>query len=253
MSSLSIAGTVLVCVFGSALVGMLLAAILPDEHLGQDSKDVVKLAMGLIATMAALVLGLLTASAQETFRTWDGEIKQSAADVIMLDRVLAHYGSETQVARSQLKQVIALRLAQTWPEEGGGGVASFDSSTTPTIEAIDDEIRELTPQNDLQRGLQSRAAQLNGTLQATRWLLLTRQGSSVPTPLLVILVLWLSALAASFGLFAPRNPTVIGALFVCALSVSASIFLILELSSPLSGLMKISSAPLHYALAQLGR
>ena len=92
MQSLTISSIVFACVFGSALLGMLLRTTVPDHHVSQDSKDVVKMAMGLLATMAALVLGLLTASAKSSFDTVDSEVQQSAAHIILLDRVLAQYG-----------------------------------------------------------------------------------------------------------------------------------------------------------------
>jgi hypothetical protein len=72
-------------------------------------------------------------------------------------------------------------------------------------------------------------------------------------PFLVVMVFWLAVIFASFGLFAPRNATVIATLFVCALSVSGAIFLILELDSPFSGLLQISDAPLRNAIAHLGQ
>lgn len=251
-TSLPTATLVFACVFGAAMLGMGLRSLLPADHLSADSKDVIKLAMGLIATMAALVLGLLTASAQSTFKTWDGEVKQSAADVILLDRTLAHLGTETRDIRAQLRATIASRLAQTWPEDGSAA-APIDSATTPTVEGIDDAIRALVPQGDAQHELQARALALSGRLLGTRWLLLAQSDAGIPTPFLIILVFWLSALAISFGLFAPRNATVVGALLLCSLSVSASVFLILEMSTPLAGLLKISSAPLRYALAHLGQ
>jgi hypothetical protein len=86
----------------------------------------------------------------------------------------------------------------------------------------------------------------------TRWLMYEQAAATVSVPLLVVLVFWLAALFFSFGLFAPVNATVIVSFFVSALSVSAAIFLIVEMYSPYSGLIQISSAPLRAALAHLG-
>jgi hypothetical protein len=69
----------------------------------------------------------------------------------------------------------------------------------------------------------------------------------------VVLVFWLAIIFASFGLFAPRNATVIAAFVVCALSVSGAIFLILELDRSFEGMLQVSSAPLRAALAHLGQ
>jgi hypothetical protein len=86
-----------------------------------------------------------------------------------------------------------------------------------------------------------------------RWMMFEQAGNFVSIPLLAVLVFWLAIIFASFGLFAPRNATALVTLFVCALSVSAAIFLIMEMYSPFRGLMQISSAPLRNALAHLGQ
>ena len=105
MSAIAIAATVFACVFGSAVLGLFLRAMLPEHHLSSESKDVVKLAMGLIATMAALVLGLLTASAKSSFDVQNPETVRTAADIIRLDRALARYGpEETKEIRDLLKR-----------------------------------------------------------------------------------------------------------------------------------------------------
>ena len=254
MSSLSIAWIVFGCVFGGALLGMFLRTVVPENHLNSDSKDVVKLGMGLIATMAALVLGLLTGSAKSSFDLQDAELKGSAANIILLDRVLAHYGPETREIRDQIRGAVSYKLAATWPESASAAPTVDTSANTPAVERIEDEIRALSPQNDAQRGLQSRALQIMGDLMHTRWLVFGQEaGTAIQLPLLVVLVLWLTALFASFGLFAPANGTVIAVLAVAALSVSGAIFLILEMNQPFEGLVKISPAPLHYALSHLGQ
>lgn len=255
MSSIAIAAIVFVSVFGAALVGIAVRSVLPEHHLTTDSKDVVKLAMGLIATMAALVLGLLTGSAKGTFDTQSSEVKDIAANAIALDRTLAHYGPETKEIRDTIRQAMLQSLATMWPEEVPAAAPSKPvvPSTIPPAERIDDDIRALTPQNDSQRALQARATSLVGGILQTRWLLFGGGGNVVQKPLLVVLVFWLAALFASFGLFAPRNATVVTMLLVAAVSVAGSIFLILEMNQPFAGLLKISSEPLRFALAHVGQ
>src|SRR5271156_1258708 len=107
VSPMTISWVVFACVFGGALVGMLLRATLPAHHLNADSKDVVKLGMGLVATMSALVLGLLVASAKSSFDAQGAQLKQMSANVVLLDRVLAHYGPETKEARDALRATVA--------------------------------------------------------------------------------------------------------------------------------------------------
>jgi hypothetical protein len=253
MGESAIALIVFAFVFGSALLGLFLRAMLPDHHLSSESKDVVKLAMGLIATMAALVLGLLTASAKSSFDVQNAETVHSAADIIRLDRALARYGAETKEIRDLLKRAVAFRIHLTWPEDGSGPGPLDSPEMTRAAEHLEDKIRELSPRNDVQREFKARAPQISGDLLATRWLRMAQLSNPVPLLFLVILVFWLSILFGTFGLFAPRNATVIAALVLCAVAVSGSTFLILEMHRPFEGLMKISSAPMRYALSQLGQ
>src|SRR5262249_7360054 len=99
---------------------MFLRGLLPEQHLSADSKDVVKLGMGLLGTTSALVLGLLIASAKSSFDTQSNEVKQGAADILVLDRTLAQYGPETKDVRELIRRTVNVRLALTWPEDGAG-------------------------------------------------------------------------------------------------------------------------------------
>ena len=109
MSSMAISWIVFACVFGGALLGMWLRAALPEHHRSTESKDIVRLGMGLIGTLAALVLGLLIASAKSAYDTQRSEFTQLSANLILLDRVMAHYGPETQEARDLLRRSVDQR------------------------------------------------------------------------------------------------------------------------------------------------
>lgn len=249
MTPLAIGGIVFTCVLGGGLLGMVVRNSLPDDHLSTDTKDIVKLVVGLIGTMAALVLGLLIASAKSSYDVRSGEVTQMSANVVLLDRVMAHYGPGTKDARESLRRSVASALDRIWPDD-----RSRRSQLTPTTggEGFYDKILALSPQTDAQRALQAQALAFSISLGQSRWLL-ADQGSSIPMPFLLVLILWLTVILASFGLFAPRNAMVIVALFVCAISLSSAIYLILELDQPFEGLLRISSAPLRAALAQLGQ
>jgi Protein of unknown function (DUF4239) len=251
MSPMAIGWIVFALVFGSALLAMVVHRVLPEEHLTSDSKDVVKLGIALIATMSALVLSLLVASAKSAFDTRSNQLVQASADMIMLDRALARYGPETNEARSLLRRSVATTLERFWPADGAERIA-IDPSASP-VEALYDKIEALSPQSDLQRSMQSQAMTLAADVGRMRLLLFEHLGASIPVPFLVVLVFWLCIIFASFGLFAPRNATVIVVLCVCALSVAGAIFLILELDRSFEGLLQVSDAPLRAALAQLGQ
>jgi len=251
VSSLPISCVVFACVFGAALLGMVLHNLLPEQHLSGDTKDVVKVGIALIATMSALLLGLLIASAKGSYDTQRGEVTQLAANVVELDRVLARYGPETKEIREVLRRVV-VSVDRSWSKDTSRSEKLDSAETRAGGASFYEKIQELAPRNDFQRSLQNQALQIAVDLGRTRALLLEQAGSSIPTPFLVVVVFWLAVIFTSFGLFAPYNATVIATLLVSSLTVSSAIFLILELDSPFSGLVQISDAPLRNAIALLG-
>jgi len=251
MNGLAVGGIVFACVFGGALLGMFVSAVLPKHHLSTDSKDVIKLVMATIATMTALVVGLLIASAKNSFDTKDNEIRHIAAQIVILDRMMAEYGPETQGARKLLRNLIAERTRKIWNEDNDVSAAAIN--TVPVgFGEIQEKLLDLSPVNDRQRWLQSKALQISGDIADTRWLLTQQTGGTIQWQFLTILVFWLTMIFGSFGMFAPRNGTVMSALFVGALSLAGSIYLIAEMDQPFGGFIKLSSAPMHFALDQLG-
>ncbi|MCM3870387.1 MAG: DUF4239 domain-containing protein [Pyrinomonadaceae bacterium] len=248
MTSIQVCGIVFACVFGGALLGLYLHSALSDRHLTAESRDLVKLGMGLIATMSALALGLLIATAKSSYDTQRSEVVQISATVVLLDRVLAHYGPETKESRELLRSSVSNYVTLLWSEPGSQAQVGATGG-----EALFGKIEELAPQNDAQRSLKTRAESMIVELGRMRWLLVAQSSSEIPRPFLVVLIFWLTIIFVSFGLSAPRNATTLITLFVCALSVSLAIFLILELNRPFDGFIQISSAPLRNALALLGQ
>ena len=254
MSSLTVAFLAFACIFGGTLLGMALRALLPEHHLSSESREAVKLGTGMIATLAALVLGLLTASAKGTFDTMTIELKQTGSKIVLLDRVMAQYGPETREARDFLRSSVASALQRIWPEETNKIALAQVRQSGNNIEVLQEKLRGLSPQNNAQRWLQSQALQLSADIAGASALLVEQAGqTSLPMAFLVILLFWLIIIFVSFGMFSTRNATVIIVFFICALSVAGSLYLILELDQPYEGLIKISSAPLRNALAHLGQ
>ncbi|MBV8522139.1 MAG: DUF4239 domain-containing protein [Acetobacteraceae bacterium] len=253
MSPLAIAAIVFACSLCAGLIGMALHARLPDHHFDQDSKDVVQLVMGLIATMSALVLGLLVASAKSSYDTQSSALQQISTNLVQLDRILEHFGPETKEARDLLYQSVSAGYERIWPREAGQRINLQLPINRAPAEAFYAKIGSLAPKTDAQRYLLTKALQLGAELQQTRVLMTEQMGSSVPWPFLAVLVFWIAVLFLGFGLFAPFNATVAAALLVGALSVAAAIFLILELSDPYAGLMRLSDMPLRTALAEMAR
>jgi Protein of unknown function (DUF4239) len=243
---------VFACVLGGTFLGIFLRNRLPEDHLSGATKDVVRLGTGLIGTIAALVLGLLIASANSTYQTQSSQIQQLTANVVVLDHTLTQYGPETDLARNMLRRAVSAAADRIWRENGSDNKNVEPFEATAAGSSFYDEILKLSPRTDAQRSLQARAVDGAQDLAKTRLLLFSEAGMTIPMPFLVVLVSWLVIIFASFSLFADNNATTIGALGVFALSASASIFLILELSQPFTGLMMISSEPLRNALAPVG-
>src|SRR5271157_2397226 len=242
------------CIFGGVLLGMVVRTVLPDHHVSAESKDALKLGTGMIATLSALVLGLLIASAKGTFDTTSSELKQTGSKIILLDRTMAGYGPETKEARDVLRRSITSALDRVWPEEKTEQTEGKALAPIVGAEAVQELLLQLSPKSDAQRWLQSRALQVTGEVVEAGWRLIEQRGeSSLPKPFLVMLVIWLTVIFFCFGLLSPRNATVITVLLICAVSVGSSLYLVQELDNPYHGLLKISSGPLRHALAQVGR
>jgi len=251
VSSVVISLIVCACIFGGAMFGMLLRFLLPEHHLTPDTKDVVKLGSGLIGTMAALVLGLLVGSAKSAYDAQKNEIIELAASVVMLDRTLAHFGPEAKQVRESLSHAAASSISRLW------GAESQDGKPAKVIQQNGDllyeQLHALSPTTDAQRASLSEASSIFSSMFRSRMLLFAQSGSSLSMPLLCVMTFWLAAVFTSFGLFAPRNTTVVATLLASAISVSGAVFLILEMDRPFSGMIQISSAPIKHAIEQLGR
>ncbi|HSQ11023.1 MAG TPA: hypothetical protein VLN25_10495 [Burkholderiaceae bacterium] len=251
MDPILIAAVVFAFTFGGSLLGMWLRWKLPEHHLSDATKDTVKLGIGMVATMTALVLGLVTASAKNSFDSVDSAVKHTAIDLLTLDRLLARYGPEAAPMRAALKATVGRKIEQVWPRDASKPVQVDPVQSGTAVEGLVEGIRALSPRDDAQRRLQSRALDLGESLLTARWLAVADQSTSIPFAFLVVLLFWLMIIFASFGLFAPRNATVVVVLVLCALSVAGAVFLVLEMDRPLEGLIKVSPDPLRYAFAKL--
>lgn len=237
--------------FAAGLLGMWLRSTLPEHHLTADTKDTVRVAMGLVATMAALVLGLLVASAKGTYDVEKTEVTEAVARIRFLNGLLLDYGPEAAPVRAVLRHATEQALIRLWPEENSQQVTlEPENSWARGLRA---SLQSLAPQDPAHAELKSEAMGLAVQLGQIRWLVSEQVKAPVAKALLVIVVVWMGMIFVSLGLFAPRNPTIVTAFAAAALSVAGAIFLILELSHPFSGIIRISSEPLRTALEQLAR
>jgi hypothetical protein len=249
MSGSAIGLIVAACVFAGGVVGTLLDRVLPPEHMSKETRDVVMLGTGMLSVLASLVLGLLIATAKNSYDTKDTNMRSFATDIISLDETLRQYGDGALAARRALREYTTTLLRDVWPEESANPYLVGSPKALTFLERTQEEIRALKVANDDQRRLVDQAFSSSTALLRQRWLLLEEGGPSVHATVTVILVCWITAIFVSFGMRAPRNPTVYTAFLLCSLAMGSAFFLIIELDRPFEGLLRISSRPVASAVA----
>ena len=254
MAPLVIALIVLGCSFSAALLGMYLHHTLPERHLDGESRDVVKLVMGLVATIAALVLGLLVASANASHEQQTSELRDLSANIILLDRTLSLYGPDAATVRSGLRDVIRQTHDAVWSANGVRRPENLNSTAVQSAAKTKlAQVAALDPKTDMQRMLKAHAFDEVDAVSKSRLQMFESRGGQIPWPFLTVLIFWIAILFLGFGLLAHFNGTVVVALFLGAVSVAGALFLILELNEPYGGLLQISDKPLLTAIAELDR
>ena len=200
--------------------------------------------------MTALLLGLLVASAKGSYDAQRKEVIHLAGRLDFLDRLLGLYGPEAAEAGEVLRSLNGGLILQLWTDKEARKAQGDQVSSL--FRALYDSISKLAPENDEQRAAKAEALETTADLSKTRWLLYAMGDTSIATPMLVIVIIWLTTIFISFGLFAPMNWTAIGSMLIGALSVSSAIFLIMELDRPFAGVIHISDAPLRHTLNRPG-
>jgi hypothetical protein len=240
--------------FGSALLTMAAARLLPEHHLTPETKGVVSVSVAVVGTLSALVVGLLISSSNISFMAKSQKVTQISADVISLDRMLRRYGKEAQDIRVLLRTFTAAERQDLFPTDSNQAADLENKATSSILEELQDKVLALTPANAMQRWLQPQAVNLIGTMMAARWQLGQEESASgIPAPLLLLVMFWFIVIFASFGLFAPHNMTAIAMIFLCAVGIGTAIRMTTELQAPFGGLIRISSRPLTQALDVISR
>jgi hypothetical protein len=237
-----------VAVACGALLGLELARRLPAAHLSGDGRTAVSVAMAVVGTLTALVIGLMISTASSAFSARVNAVETLAMDIVKLDRVLQRYGRDTDGTRDLVSRYAAMKADELtrWGED-----ATPSAATLALLESIDDHVAQLQPADDRGRRLKEQAIELLEAISEARWLLAERADITVPAPFLILVILWLSLLFASFGLFAPRNGTVVAFHILGAAAISGGILMILELGTPTRGLVRVPIAPFVAAAEQL--
>ncbi len=250
MGSIGITLVALACMVGGVQIGNLLRRSSPEHHRAGESKDAIRSSAAVIGTLAALVLGLMVSSASKNFDAMNGGLMDNAAAYIDLDRILAQYGPESKPTRDLLRQGVEAEMKRIWPSDGTDVPAVTYS---PELEVVAGSIREFKPQNEGQEILKPRALQVLGEALKQRWLVVAHAHNYVPTAFVVIVVLWFTVLFAVFAMLSPSNATAKSFLIFCTIAVAGGVFLVLDMSRPFEGLIRINRAPMEAALSLMGR
>lgn len=251
MSSIAITICVFGFFFGGALLGALLGARLPKHHLSEENKDVVRSAMALVGTLTGITLGLLIGSAKNYYDTQSNDLTQMSANVALLGELLQHYGPEANEVQESLRLAVERVLEENWPSERAENWKL--SQKAGRIQELYDQLRALAPKDEEHRRTQSEALGLLRNLAQLRSLFIAQSATTILRPMLVVMILWITSIFVSLGLFSRANAVSVTTFFVAALCVSGAIFLILELYTPYKGLLRLSSAPLRIAYDSLAR
>jgi hypothetical protein len=239
-----------VLIVAGTMIGTLVRARMPEHHLTGDSKEVIRLATALVATLTGLVLALMFAATRTSFEHTSAAVSRLAVSFTELDEVLEDYGSEALPIRKQLRVDLGPLMDSMWQEDAiaaGRPPTARRSHATGALSMV----RELQPKTPVQASLQARALQIGADIAQTRLGLLSQPPDSVSTPFVIVLVLWLTFIFTTFAMSSRPNPTLAVVLFVCILSASGALYLILELGLPFDGLMQVSSDSLRGALTPL--
>jgi hypothetical protein len=237
-------------IVAGVLAGMAVRARIPAARLGHDTKEVIRLGAGLLATLAAVVISLMIASAKSSYDTQGTHFRQLAAYLVETDQLLAQYGPEAVPVRQLLRQDVPAAMERIWNERA---TALQNTAFTPNslAEKLHTAIEALTPVNDAQRSLKPRILQASNEIARTRLLIFADGDKPVLTPFMLILIVWLTVIFASFGLFVEPSAIAWTALLIFALSVSSALFLVSDLGQPFAGFMQIPKQQLGYTLAPL--
>jgi hypothetical protein len=233
-----------------AFAGWATNQYLPDYQLTEATRTLVSVSMAVVATISALVLGLLISNANASFATRAGEVIALSADILRLEQMLRRYGPEADTARRTLRQYAEHKTADLFPEDPRD-VDLCNPSTYELLQQLEDSLLALEPANSRDQWWLGQAMTLAGKIGDIRWLLAQQSAERTPKAFIGLLTFWLTSLFASFGLFAPHNLVSALALTLCALAVSGAIGMILELEQTFGGLLRISPRSMYSALSIL--
>ncbi|NLS05371.1 DUF4239 domain-containing protein [Rhizobium sp. P32RR-XVIII] len=249
MREVFVATSVFACLMIASLGALLNYSKLPARHLQEETNTVVRLVANIFVVMTSLVFSLMINSAKNTFESIDNNVHAFATEIILLDRTLRAYGMEADQAQERL--IIYVETALTNPARIDDTLVRGDRASEQVLNAVGDSLSAMRPTDPGHVALWNDARQQFQRIVEQRWDIIEQSAGVIPLPLIFMLSAWLVLIFASFGYRAPRNMIVISMFLVSALLISASLYLVLDMDVPFTGIIEISDAPLQRALAEL--
>jgi hypothetical protein len=244
---------VLVLILSSAALGSYVRARLADHHFEEASLAAMRIAVGLVATLSALVLSLLISSGKSSLDLVNTALQHNAVTMIRLDRTLSQYGPSADGLRVQIKDDYARWISFLFSNKTGTNAEAESQGILQSTYDIPGRIFALQPVGPLQEKLRDHAMELWDDIFSGRWLALEHRMGLIPTPLIAVLVGWLAVIFGIFGFSAPRNWSMCVVFLLCALSTTTAVFIVLDLDTPFQGMVNVSKAPMMDALKFIGR
>ena len=233
--------------FGASLLGMALQWAVPADMLGA-SKGSVGAMVGLVTLLLALVLGLLVFTSFSVFTMQRDEAYSLGPLVAEVDLALELYGPEAAGGRAGLLAALQRSRVRFFGDAKRGPQPFTFEEMRAIFSSQNGFFDRLKPATDAQRGLLATAKDQVRKLADTQMLMARQLASPFPPHVLTVVICWATALFLGNGLVAAPNLVSVLAHLAGALSIATAIFLILELSSPYTGLIRLSPAGIDRVL-----
>ena len=237
-----------VAMLAAVLAGMALRGRLPPHHTSDDSEQAVLRAVGIVVTMTALVLGFVVSAAQSYYQAVESDFTDIASDVARLDAVLARVGPDGAEPRRLLRETLGSAVRKLWPGHATSLPGNDATDGLTLIGAMADAVASLPAGDARRNALLQQAATLSTSIEADAYKLDRLQQGRSQQALLVVILSWLVIVYLGFGLLSPHTSTAIVAMVASATAAAGAMFLVVELSSPLEGIVHISASILESAL-----
>ncbi len=248
MSNLVLGVIIFLLLASSSLFALVIHPRLTNRYRNDETNTVVRLIANLFVVMASLVLGLMINSAKSTYEAVDHNVHAISKEIILFDRALRPLpgGSETRQ-----RILTYANHAHNLNRPTGDRLIVGDVSSEQLLSAVGTSLRAINVVDREETALLQEARQRFRTIVDLRWALVEDAEGVIPMPIIAMVVAWLVLIFASFGYRAPRNLVIVGSVVVAAGLIAGSIYLILDLDAPFSGLVQVTDEPLQRAIAEM--